>query len=200
MSNRKAAIAACAVVLSLAACGDTSAQTTPLAEQPPAVSSPAPLGDELTPSATVLKFGEPARMMDSANTGGTEKTKMEIVPVSVKHGSISDFQGINLDDAELSKEYFYITMSITNLGPLPMDSVTMLWVQASDTAHDDMTKLDIIGDFPPCDYAVAEGLAVGATYTACQVYVAPEGQDVDEVAYVVPNGLDEEFWVAWPPR
>lgn len=201
MSNRSTAIAACAVVLSLAGCGNTYERTTPLAEPPPTVSSSAPRGDELTPTATELAFGEPARMMYDATTVGEEKTKIALVPVSVTHGPISDFEDVNLDEEERSKEYFYVTMSATNLGPLPLDPVFMLYVKVRDTAHKAMTRIHFLtGGFTPCETKPTDTLAVGATFTTCEVYVAPEGQDVSEVAFVVPEGLYEEYWVAWPPR
>jgi hypothetical protein len=209
MSNRKTVVAACAMVLAFAGCAEepeTAPSTIPSLESPTTVSSSAPAVQDgpLTPTGTTLAFGEAARVMYETESQGKDRTKIAVTPVSVKQGSISDFQDVDLSPDEMSKDFFYVTANFTNLGPLPMGKTAVtVKVEPHDTAGTEMDLLSILGSFPPCDHQLTDSLAVGATFTACAVYVAPKGSDVANLVFTfndylsTPGGLTE---ITWPPR
>jgi hypothetical protein len=211
MSNRKTVVAACAVVLSLAGCANQTgpAQTTtppPLPGSPAAVSSsvPPPLQDgPLTPTGTKLAFGAAARVRYETKSQGKERTKIGVVPVSVKQGSVDDFRNVKLPQDVLSKDFFYVTVSFTNLGPLPLDPrAIMVQIKPYDTAGTKMNYLTIVGSFSPCAQDTDE-MAVGATHTSCAVYVAPKGQDVGKVVFGYNDYTStpsSQIEITWPSK
>jgi hypothetical protein len=72
--------------------------------------------------------------------------------VSVEKGPISDFWDVDLDTEVLDKEFFYVMMDFTNLGPLPLEpSGITVSMTAYDTAGEEMTWLSIFGQFFPCE-------------------------------------------------
>jgi hypothetical protein len=56
-------------------------------------------------------------------------------------------------------------------------------INARNPAGDEVGRISLIGDFPTCDSSEPHSLAVGARYTACEVYIAPAGQSVASVVY-----------------
>lgn len=212
MNDRKMVLAVCAAVLALAGCADKAGparSTTTLPESPTTASSstPRPVPDgPLTPTGTTLGFGEVARVMYETQDQGKERTKIAVAPVSVKHGSVGDFDNVDLEPDVKAMEFFYVTVSFTNLGPLPMNptgTAVYVTVHPYDTTGTKMDLLSIMGSFSPCDHESTDALAVGATYTACAVYVAPKTQDVGKLVFTyndyvsTPGSLTE---ITWPPR
>lgn len=209
MSHRKTVIAACAAVLALAGCASekdgTAAPSTSLPESPVAASSSAseeapPAGEgDLTPTGTTLAVGATATVMYETKSLSEEGTKLAVTAVSVKAGSIGDLADFDLDAQSKVSDPFYVTMSFTNAGPLPMEPGGIFGlITAHNTAGDEMNRLSLIGEFAPCQGDdVPDSLAVGASYTDCGVYLAPTGQDISKVMLSFYFGDADRTEITW---
>lgn len=207
MSHRKTVIAACAAVLALAGCGSkeagapTPATTTPgssVAASGSASEAP-PAGDgDLTPTGTTLAVGETATVLYETKSLSKDGTKLAVTAESVTAGSIDDLAGFNLDAQTKVSDPFYVTVTFTNTGPLPMEPGGIFGViSAHNTDGDELNRLSLIGDFPPCQGEVPDSLAVGASYTDCGVFIAPAGQDVGTVVLAYYFGDADRTEITW---
>lgn len=208
MSHRKTVIAACAAVLVLAGCASekagAAAPATSLPEPPATTSSSTseeapPAGDgALTPTGTTLAVGETATVMYETKSLSDEGTQLAVTAVSVKAGSIADLADFDLDAQSKVSDPFYVTVSFTNVGPLPMEPGGIFGViTAHNTAGDELNRLSLIGDFAPCPSEVVENLAVGESYTDCGVYLAPAGQDISKVMLAYYFGDEDRTEITW---
>jgi hypothetical protein len=73
-------------------------------------------------------------------------------------------------------------------------------INTHNTAGDELNRLSLIGDFEPCHGDdVPDNLAVGESYTDCEVYLAPTGQDISDVTlayYFADEDRTEITWTA----
>jgi hypothetical protein len=208
MSHSKTVIAACAAVLALAGCGSETAgaasPSTSVTVSPPPTSSSSseaapPAGEGLTPTGTTLALGETATVMYETKSLSEEGTKLAVAAVSVKAGSVEDLADFELDAQSKVSDPFYVTVSFSNAGPLPMEPSGIFGlITAHNTAGDELNRLSLIGEFAPCESAdVPDSLAVGASYTDCGVYLAPAGQDVSKVMFSFYFGDGDRTEVTW---
>ena len=209
MSHRKTIIVACAAVLALAGCGSevagAAAPSTSLPDSSVATSSStseaAPPASEggLTPTGTTLAVGETATVMYETKSLSKEGTKLAVTTVSVKAGSIDDLSDFDLDAQSKVSDPFYVTVSFKNVGPLPMEPGGIFGViTPHNTAGDELNRLSLIGDFEPCHGDdVPDNLAVGASYTDCEVYLAPAGQDIGNVVLGFYFGDADRTEITW---
>jgi hypothetical protein len=213
MSHRKTIIAACAAVLTLAGCGSetagaaapgTSVPTSPgttsssaTSSSTPAQATPASDGG-LTPTGTKLAVGQTATVMYETKSLSKEGTKLAVTAVSVKAGSIGDLADFNLDAQSKVSDPFYVTVRFENVGPLPMEPGGIFGViTAHNTSGDELNRLSLIGDFAPCQGDVPDNLAVGESYTDCEVYLAPAGQDISDVVLGFYFGDADRTEITW---
>lgn len=209
MSHRKTIIAVCAAVLALTGCATetagAAAPSTSLPEKPVATSSstssssaPPASDGGLTPSGTTLAVGETATVMYETKSLSKEGTKLAVTAVSVKAGSIDDLADFDLDAQSKVSDPFYVTVSFQNVGPLPMEPGGIFGViNAQNTAGDELNRLSLIGEFKPCQGDVPDNLAVGASYTDCEVYLAPTGQDASKVVLGFYFGDADRTEITW---
>jgi hypothetical protein len=209
MSHRKTVIAVCAALLVLAGCASekagAAAPSTSLPESPVAESTsaseeaPPASEDGLTPTGTTLAVGETATVMYETKSLSKEGTKLAVTAVSVKAGSIDDLADFELDAQSKVSDPFYVTVSFSNVGPLPMAPGGIFGViTAHNTAGDELNRLSLLGEFAPCESAdVPETLAVGASYTDCGVYIAPAGQDISKVVLAFYFGDADRTEITW---
>lgn len=211
MSHRKIVLAVSAVcaALALAGCGSSvsgepagAGQEKPA--EPVAASTPAPTspgksggGGKLTPTGTTLKVGQTATVEYETKSLAKETTRLAITAKSVRTGRIADLKDFNLDAQTKVSEPFYVTMTFKNVGPRPMEPGGIFGlVNAHNTDGDELNRLSLIGEFKPCEGTPPKTLKVGASYTECDVYVAPAGQDVGKVVFGHFVGT-EETEITW---
>lgn len=204
-----------AAALTLAGCGSTvngTASGDPLATTkapPPSHSSAAPpspstgsgTGDDgaLTPTGTTLTVGQTATVKYAVKDLSKETTRLNVTAVSVKKGAIKDLKDFNLDAQTKVSDPFYITMTFRNAGPREMEPGGIFGlVRAHNTAGDELNRLSLIGTFKPCDGDVPKTLAVGASYTECEVYIAPAGQEIGNVNFWFYLE-DQRTEITWKP-
>jgi hypothetical protein len=102
----------------------------------------------------------------------------------VKRGSIADLKDFKLDAQSKTGVPFYVTAEFTNVGNKTIKPSGIFGtIDARNAAGDEVTALNLIGDFPRCDGIPPDTLAPGKSFTECQVYVAPAGQRVATVVY-----------------
>jgi hypothetical protein len=201
MRRMQIAMIISAAALGLAGCGSTgdgqagnplgtTGASTPASTTPPTTAPPSTTavqsGDDAgtTPTGTTLSLGQTAMVMYETTNAGTESTKLAVTAVSAKKGAISDLKNFNLDAQTKVSEPFYITVSFRNAGPKTMEPGGIFGlVKTLNTDGDELNRLSLIGDFKPCHGDTPKTLAVGASYTDCEVYVAPAGQNVGKVVF-----------------
>lgn len=213
MSHRKIVLAVSAVcaALALAGCGSSvsgepagAGQEKPA--EPVAASTPAPTsagkdagggGGKLTPTGTTLKVGQTATVEYETKSLAKDTTRLAITAKSVRKGAIADLKDFNLDAQTKVSEPFYVTMTFRNVGKRPMEPGGIFGlVNANNTDGDELNRLSLIGEFKPCEGTPPKILKVGASYTECDVYVAPAGQDVGKVVFGHFVGT-EETEITW---
>ena len=205
MSHRKIAVVACAAALVLAGCSNTvqgAPAGDPPAAEPAAASTPAtstPSGGgggggagELTPTGTTLRVGQTAVVEFETKSLSKVTTKLAITVKSVRKGSIDDMKGFDLDAQTKVSQPFYVTASFKNVGGKPMEPGGIFGlINAHNTSGDELNRLTLLGDFPKCEGTPPKTLGAGKSFTQCDLYVAPAGQDVEEVVFAHYVELDE---------
>lgn len=182
------------VALTLAGCGSTvsgKAVEDPKVPSfnPPASSKSAPTtttttvdapppddGSGLTPTGTTLNVGQTATVNYETKSLSKESTKLAVTAKSVKKGSISDLKDFNLDAQTKVSEPYYVTLSFKNVGDKAMEPSGIFGlVEAQNSAGDKLGRLSLLGEFKMCNGIPPDSLAVGASFTECDVYVGPPG-------------------------
>jgi hypothetical protein len=199
MFHKKIVAALSVAALALAGCGskevagqstgDPAATSSAASTAPPtstAAASSAPPADDsgTTPTGTTLSVGQTATVLYAIKDLSKESTKLQVTAVSAKKGSIGDLKNFNLDAQTKASEPYYITMKFTNAGPKPMaPSGIFGLIEAHNSAGDEMSRLSLLGDFKQCDGTPPDTLAVGQSFTECDVYIAPTGQNLGQVVF-----------------
>ncbi|HWB65930.1 MAG TPA: hypothetical protein VG708_03770 [Mycobacteriales bacterium] len=115
---------------------------------------------------------------------------------SIEKGSLSDFNGIQLDAAQRAGTPEYVKVHITNLGPAPVKgSEASVAIEGVDNTGQTQQSLTFIGDFPKCTENESQAqLGRGDTFQTCLTFLVPGG--ITKAAYV--NGTDYiESPVTW---
>ena len=198
MSHRKIVVVACAAALVLAGCSNTvrgepaddAPAAEPAAASTPATSTPSGGGGggggagELTPTGTTLRVGQTAVVEFETKSLSKVTTKLAITVKSVQKGSIDDMKGFDLDAQTKVSQPFYVTASFKNVGGKPMEPGGIFGlINAHNSNGDELSSLSLLGDFEKCEGLPPKTLGVGKSYTQCDVYIAPSGQDVAKVVF-----------------
>jgi hypothetical protein len=215
MQLRKIIIAVGVSTLAVAGCGTevtgqpagaptTTSTTSPAGETfdpsgpPTAPTSPAAEGSEGTPSGTTLTVGQTATVKwETSETKAI--SNLEITAASVQKGAIADLKKFQLDAQTKASEPYYVTMKFTNKGPQEADTGGIFGViDAQNSSGDELARLSLLGTFDKCDGDEPDKLAVGASYTYCQVYIAPAGQNIDKLVFMhyAASEKQEITWTA----
>lgn len=202
-----------AAAIVLAGCASTTAGQPVGAPPQTSTSSPAPTttttteapetsADDAagtTPTGTTLRIGQAATVTYETKTASKETTQLQVTVKSVTKGKISDLQNFDLDAQAKESDPFYVTITFRNAGPKPMEPGG-IWglINVRNAGGDQMGRLSLYGDFPKCEGLPPEKLAVGASFTDCDIYTAPRGQRADKVVFgfYLDNERTEISWKA----
>jgi len=118
---------------------------------------------------------------------------------SFDKGSLSDFNGIQLDANEKASTPVYVKVHVTNLGPNPIDvDSSAAAIEGVDNTGNNQSSVTFIGDFPKCpDAASTKPLSTGKGYDDCLTFLVPGG--ITKVSY---NGTTDyiDSPVTWAPQ
>jgi hypothetical protein len=214
-----AALAAAALATGVAACGGSSSSSTASQTAAPATSSSASTTASTSAAAstttstsasssggtaapgTKLSVGQTAKVPFTP-AGSTDKSKASNLQVTVQSfdkGSLSDFNGIQLDANEKASTPVYVKVHVTNLGPAPIDvDSSAAAIEGVDNTGNNQSSVTFIGDFPKCpDTASSKPMAAGKSYDDCLTFLVPGG--ITKVSY---NGTSDyiDSPVTWSPK
>ncbi len=207
-----AALATVALAGALAACGSsnsssssaTSATETTTSKQVTtgggtSTTSASSSGATAAPG-TKLAVGHSAKVAFTP-AGSTNKSKASTLQVTVQSfdkGSLSDFNGIQLDATEKASTPYYVKVHVTNLGPANIDvDSSAAAIEGVDSTGNNQSSVTFIGDFPKCpDAASTKPLGTGKGYDDCLTFLVPGG--IKRVSY---NGTSDyiDSPVTWGP-
>jgi hypothetical protein len=214
MGRGAAALAAVGLAAALAACGggssssstaSGSATTASVARVPAATSSATTTAVSsksggITAPGTKLSVGKTARVpYHKAGASGTAPSSTLAVTVqSFDKGSLSDFNGIQLDATQKASTPYYVKLHVTNLGPSAIDvDGSAAAIEGVDSTGNNQSSVTFIGDFPRChDAASTTPIPSGKGYDDCLTFLIPGG--IKAISY---NGTDSyiDSPVTWAP-
>jgi hypothetical protein len=214
-----AALATVALAGGVAACGGSSSSSSSAsAAAAPATSSTATTtastsaaasttttsassSGGVTAPGTKLSVGQTAKVAFTP-AGSTDKSKASTLQVTVQSfdkGSLSDFNGIQLDANEKASTPVYVKVHVTNLGPANIDvDSSAAAIEGVDNTGNNQSSVTFIGDFPKCpDAASTKPLGTGKSYDDCLTFLVPGG--ITKVSY---NGTSDyiDSPVTWSPK
>ena len=217
-----AALAAGALAAGLAACGGTSSSSSSAnGAAAPAASSSATTAASATSTAATstaasssssssgataapgakLSVGQTAKV-PFVPAGSTDKSKASTLQVTVQSfdkGTLSDFNGIQLDANEKASTPVYVKVHVTNLGPASIDvDSSAAAIEGVDNTGNNQSSVTFIGTFPKCpDAASTKPLGTGKSYDDCLTFLVPGG--ITKVSY---NGTSDyiDSPVTWSPK
>jgi hypothetical protein len=210
------ALAAVALAGGLAACGSSSSSSSGATGNAAATSSPDPTTATTSAGATTtasvsssaataapgtkLSVGQSAKV-GYTPAGSTDKAKASTLLVTVRSfdkGTLSDFNGVQLDANEKASTPYYVKLHVTNLGPANVDvDSTAAAIEGVDDTGNNQSSVTFIGDFPRCpDAASTKPIATGKGYDDCLTFLIPGG--IKKVSY---NGTTDyiDSPVTWSP-
>jgi hypothetical protein len=148
-----------------------------------------------------LAIGQTAKVPFTP-AGSTDKSKASNLQVTVQSfdkGSLSDFNGIQLDANEKASTPVYVKVHVTNLGPAAIDvDSSAAAIEGVDNTGNNQSSVTFIGNFPKCpDAASTKPLAAGKSYDDCLTFLVPGG--ITKVSY---NGTNDyiDSPVTWSPK
>jgi hypothetical protein len=211
-----AALTALVLAGAVAACGgSSSSSSSAAAAAAPATSSTAATTADAAASTTTtsasssggtaapgtkLSIGQAAKVNYNP-AGSTDKSKASTIQVTVQSftkGSLSDFNGIQLDANEKASTPVYVKVHVTNLGPASVDvDGTAAAIEGVDNTGNNQSSVTFIGSFPKCpDAASTAPLGTGKSYDDCLTFLVPGG--ITKVSY---NGTNDyiDSPVTWSP-
>jgi hypothetical protein len=134
--------------------------------------------------------------------GSTDKSKASTLQVTVQSfdkGSLSDFNGIQLDANEKASTPVYVKVHVINLGPATIDvDSSAAAIEGVDNTGNNQSSVTFIGDFPKCpDAASTKPIGTGKGYDDCLTFLVPGG--ITKVSY---NGTSDyiDSPVTWAPK
>jgi len=202
----------------LAACGGSSATTTVTKTAAPASSPAAASSTAAAPSSsaattasvatkpggvaspgTKLSIGQTAKVAYTPVGTGAGPSTLLVTVKSFQKGSLSDFNGIQLDASQKAGTPYYVKVHVQNLGPHNIDvDGTAAAIEGVDTTGNNQQSVTFIGSFPPCnDMASTTPLGAGHSYDDCLTFLVPGG--ITKVSY---NGTSDyiDSPVTWAPN
>ena len=185
---------------SSAASSSTTASTTASTADPATTTTASNSGGTAAPG-TKLSIGQSAKVAFTP-AGSTDKSKASMLQVTVQSfdkGSLSDFNGIQLDANEKASTPVYVKVHVTNLGPANIDvDSSAAAIEGVDNTGNNQSSVTFIGDFPKCpDTASTKPLGTGKSYDDCLTFLVPGG--IKKVSY---NGTNDyiDSPVTWAPK
>jgi hypothetical protein len=154
-----------------------------------------------TPPGTKLSVGQTAQVAyhPAEVTGGAKSSKLKVTVQSFEKGSLSDFNGIQLDAAQKAGTPYYVKVHVVNLGPAAVDvDGTAAAIEGVDSTGSNQSSVTFIGSFPRCpDAASTTPIPAGKGYNDCMTFLIPGG--IKAISY---NGTDAyiDSPVTWAPH
>ena len=172
----------------------TAANTTPSdAPESRTATSGAPAGRGITKPGAQLAVGQTATVpfKDPGDTSSSpDPFRLAVTVLSISKGSLSDFNGIQLDANQKASTPYYVHFKVTNVGRGDLGSSTDAVLQGIDDTGQEQQSVTFIGSFPPCDdVSPPKPFGPGNTWTTCQVFMVPGGITAVEYA----GGGDEKY-------
>ena len=179
-----------------AGCGGSSSQSSSLsssstthaaAASTPATSSAASTSTSssttaVTPPGTKLTVGKTALLAykpSSDFSNSPAKDRLEITVTSITKGTLSDFNGIQLDATEKASTPYYVKARIKNVGPGDVTAKSndpSVVVQGLDKTGQTQQSVTFIGDFPKCDaVSPPKSMTSGRSFDTCLTFLVPGG-------------------------
>jgi hypothetical protein len=178
----------------------TGAATTTSASTGSASSGSSGAG-AVTAPGTKLAVGQTAKVA-YAPAASTDKSKASTLLVTVRSfekGSLSDFNGVQLDATEKASTPYYVKVHVTNLGPHAIDvDSSAAAIEGVDNTGNNQSSVTFIGEFPRCpDTASTKPLGTGKGYDDCLTFLVPGG--ITRISY---NGTSDyiDSPVTWSPK
>ena len=178
--------------LTLSACGGDSKKDKP-SSKPTATSSINPEGLTLTKAGTVLKFGETATVEYSPSQ--TLGTVLALTVRSAAVGPLRDFKGFNLDPLRKKANYFYVKVTVENLGVgnLGGREVPIWGINAKDTL---LQPVAFVSSFKQCPTKkLPKPFGKGAKLNTCLVFLSPDHGELTALAFTTSDSLDPIRWI-----
>lgn len=195
--KRHLVLVAGVIALAVAGCS-TSVAGTPSAAPSPAQAAPAAAAaatpappaappaepGKPTPTGTKLGVGTTAIVLYATDSSEKETVPLEVAVQSITPGKIDELSGFELDAQSKQGDPSYVTVSFRNTGTVAMDPGGIFGLINGFNAEDDkVNRLSLIGSFKKCDGIPPDTLAPGESFTNCEVYIAPKGQQVRKVVF-----------------
>ena len=159
----------------------TSASAPGAPRSPAAASAPS----RITAPGTRLSVGRSARVAYTpAGAKGSGRSSTLLVTVrSIERGSLSDFNGIQLNASQKASTPYYVMVHVTNLGPHTINvDESAAAIEGVDTTGNNQQSVTFIGTFPRCpDAASTAPLGAGRGYDDCLTFLIPGG--ITKVSY-----------------
>jgi hypothetical protein len=212
-----AALAAMALAAGVAACGGSSSSsasgsnaaapatsssaTTTASTSATATTTPASSSGGTAAPGAKLAIGQSAKVafMPAGSTDKSKASTLQVTVQSFDKGSLSDFNGIQLDANEKASTPVYVKVHVTNLGPANIDvDSSAAAIEGVDNTGNNQSSVTFIGDFPKCpDTASTKPLGTGKSYDDCLTFLVPGG--ITKVSY---NGTNDyiDSPVTWSPN
>jgi hypothetical protein len=153
-----------------------------------------------TPPGTKLSVGQTAKVAynPAGATGTAKSSKLQVTVQSFEKGSLSDFNGIQLDAAQKAATPYYVKVHVVNLGPAAIDvDSSAAAIEGVDSTGSNQSSVTFIGSFPRCpDAASTTPIPPGKGYEDCMTFLIPGG--IKAMSY---NGTDAYINspVTWAP-
>jgi len=133
----------------------------------------------ITKPGTGLSAGQTATVTYTplTSSGSGKPRTLKVTVASIRTGSTADLKGIDLSGAPKGAVPQYVTVTVTNLGPLSIDvDGTSDAIQGIDHDGNQQSPVSFIGDFPPCNQnSSTTPVGDGASFHTCLTYLVSGG-------------------------
>ena len=153
-----------------------------------------PAGVTLTKGGTKLIKGNPASVI--YQVADTTRSVITVAVTAVEKGNIKDFKFFSLDDSAKLSTPFYVTATVTNVGPAGI-GLAPVPLYAHDSNNTISLPNELVGDFKPCPLgALPKSFLPGATAKVCLVYLVSKGATLVSVDL---QTADQKDPISWTP-
>ena len=186
-SASSSAPSSAAAPTSSTAAAAATASTVPVAAKTPSVAKP----------GASFVTGQPATVaytVDSSSGSTVGTARLAVTVLSIQKGSLSDFNGIQLDANEKASTPDYVRVKLTNLGPRPLNTNDAddpaFAVNGVDSTGQTQQSVTFIGTFPRCpDTETPKPFAPGKSFETCLTFLVRDG--ISKVAWTGTENYDE---------
>lgn len=153
-----------------------------------------PAGVTLTKGGAKLIKGNPASVIYQV----ADKTRsvITVAVTAVDKGDIKDFRFFSLDEGSKLSTPFYVTATVTNVGPAGI-GLAPIPLYAHDSNNTISLPNELVGNFKPCPRGtLPKSFLPGATAKVCLVYLMSKGTTLVSVDL---QTTDQKDPISWTP-